>query len=87
MKKKPLTKKKIHSLLLESLFNPNEKTPFSLVIQMNSPDYCELKATELIAEARNGLTRLGSTPEYHNKMEQAIALLALARAQRGTVQS
>jgi hypothetical protein len=84
--KSRVTKKQIHSLLLESVFTPSEKTPFSVVVQMDDPGYCELKATELIAEAREA-HKAGYVHSYHDKMQQATSLLALARAQRGPAQS
>lgn len=82
-RKKKITKRQIQSLLSESAFSPSEKTPFTIVVQMENPDYAELKAIELITEAR--LWPGGTI--YHDKIQQAIALLALARAQRGTLPS
>jgi hypothetical protein len=82
--KAKVTKKAIHSILLESLFNPNDKSPFSFVVGMNDPGYSERKATELISEAQAAF-EAGSLRTYHDKLQQAVGLLALARAQRGPV--
>lgn len=84
--KKKINKRLIQSLLSESAFNPNEKTPFSIIVSMSNPDYAELKCLELIAEARSALSS-GSLKTYHDKIQQAIGLLALARAQRGSLPS
>lgn len=82
-RKKKVTKRQIQSLLSESAFSPSEKTPFSIVVQMEDPDYAELKAVELILEAR---AHTGSC-YYNDRIQQAIGLLALARAQRGCLPS
>lgn len=55
---------------MEILFNPNEMGPFKIVIQMNNPTYCVEKAIETLLESK--------TPAA---IEQAIALLALAKVQ------
>jgi hypothetical protein len=60
----------------------------SVIVNQNNPDYFELRAIEMIDEAR---LSLGVGPEkndlqmqqYHLKMTQAISLLGLARASRG----
>lgn len=83
-RKQKVTKKAIHGILLESVFSPSEKTPFSAVVAMDDPNYAELKATELISEARESF-KAGSLRTYHDKIQQAVGLLALARAQRGPV--
>jgi hypothetical protein len=83
--KKRVTKKAIHGILLESVFNPSDNSPFSTVVAMDDPNYAELKATELISEARQSF-KAGSLRTYHDKLQQAVGLLALARAQRGPVQ-
>jgi hypothetical protein len=80
-----LSKKKIREILLESLFDPRDHTPFSFVVQQGNPIYAETKATELISEARAAYMQ-GSSRTYHEKMGQAIALLALARSHYGTLQ-
>lgn len=75
--------------MLESLFDPRDSSPLSVVVEMNDPDYCESKATELIREAK--LTRKApgqnSAAQADEKIAQAISLLALARVQRGGVHS
>ncbi len=84
---------RVKQTLSESAFDPRGKTPMSVVATMNNPGYSEMKAIELIHEATViGVEgeREGSKEKmdlYHGKMSQAISLLALARLQRGTVQS
>lgn len=90
-----ITKKKIQSVLRESDFDPRSvaRTPLTVVVSLDDPGYSEMKAVELIHEARTiqkevvaGYRR--DTPEsqkeYHDKVTMAISLLALARSQRGT---
>lgn len=86
MKKRKVNKRQIQGLLSESAFSPSEKNPFSIVVEMDDPNYSELKSLELIQEARVAF-KGGSLKTYHDKMQQAIGLLALARAQRGAIQS
>ena len=77
-----LTKTLVQQLLKQSVFNPKDKTPFSVVISIASPEYCEMKAIELISEAQISVREaVGS--DYHDKITQAISLLTLARFYRG----
>lgn len=62
---------------MESLFDPRTPGPMSIVVELNNPAYCEVKAIELIREAQS------HPVDYHEKVTQAISLLALARLQRG----
>jgi hypothetical protein len=94
-KKSLPSKKTIRELLVESVFDPREiNTPFSIVIGMQDPNYCESKAVEMIHEAKLALIPFAgeNTSEpvltnYHEKIAKAISLLALARSLRGPVQS
>jgi hypothetical protein len=90
------TKTAIKNLLKQSEFDPREKNPVSVVVNLDAPDYSEMKAIELIHEARQiqiditkGLKKdvRFNTEEYHEKLTMAISLLALARSQRGPAQS
>lgn len=82
MKKRVLSKTLVKEILNESAFEPKERTPFKIVISMENPGYCELKAVELINEAQMA-SNAEQSEDYHNKITQAIALLALARFYRG----
>ncbi len=79
-----ITKKAIRETLAESVFNPSEKNPFSVVVALSDPSYAELKAIELITDAR-AYFKAGAVVTYHDIMQQVIGLLALARVQRGSV--
>lgn len=52
---------------------------FSLVVSMNNSEYYELRSLELIQEAQL-CAKAGKFLDYHDKIKQAISLLALARA-------
>lgn len=73
--------------MLESLFDPRDSSPLSVVVEMNDPDYCESKAMELIREAKLTRKLPANREQADEKIAQAISLLALSRVQRGTVQS
>ena len=76
-----VTKKTIQKLLSESVYTPGLPGPMQFVSENASPDYCETRAMELVGEAKI------STPEdYHTRMKQAVSLLILARALRGTAE-
>lgn len=65
---------KLRKLLTESLFDPKKKTPMSVVVSMDNPTYCEMKAIELLHEI---------TPQTAQaNLKQAISLLGLSRALR-----
>lgn len=74
--------KQLKKLLDESTFNPKNPGPMSVVVALNDPSYCETKAVELVMEAKKSLTGIPSLFIYHDKLIQAISLLALARAMR-----
>lgn len=64
----------------------------SMVVSMADASYCESKAVELVMEGKSILShkekeldaahRLKMDREYHEKLMQAMSLLALARAMR-----
>jgi len=72
----------IKKALAASVFDPRAKTPMAVIVDMEDPRYCELRAIELIRQAQN-------TPQfYQDTISQAIALLALAKVQRsGTTET
>lgn len=74
----------IRAALLESLFDPREKSPMSIVVGLQDPNYCESKALELISEAKLIAREVvpGSVEQYQEKLSQAIGLLALCKVQR-----
>ncbi len=78
-----INKTELKKTINESVFDPNAKTPLSVIVQMDNPQYGELRAIELINEAQVAINT-GSLQTYHDKITQAIALLGLARVQRGT---
>jgi len=57
---------------MRATFDPRSPGPMKIVVEMATPSYCELKAVELITEARQGH---GDRVE---KLTQAMSLLALA---------
>jgi hypothetical protein len=84
MVERKMTKTDIKGILNESVFDPKSHTPFA--IAMDDPNYAEIKAQELIQEARIAYKE-GSLKTYHDKIAQAIASLAFARAKRGKIPS
>ena len=75
-------------MLLESVFNPEKDlSPLKVIVDTGNVDYFELRALELIQEARRLLATENSSfsqnfTMYNEKMVQAISLLTLARAKR-----
>lgn len=77
---------------MESVFDPRDRSPLSIVVEMDDPGYSESKAIELIAEAKQLQREIAAYPtddsnkglqdQYDEKVAQAISLLALARVQR-----
>lgn len=86
MRKKP-GQKQLQKLLAESVFNPDSIGPLKIIADLRNAAYCEIRAIELIQEAR--LTPESNNEYYHDKIKQAISLLVLARAERqhGTAES
>lgn len=82
----------LKELLRQSAFDPRADGPFAIVVDVATanPRYAEDKAKELIAQAQACLDRKTLNPaeatknlsNYHDFMQQAIGLLALARALR-----
>lgn len=92
MPKPKVSRKSLLSILNEAAFDPRADGPLSIVVALNDPSYCEMKAIELITEARQVINKyavpLSETfIHYHNRMTQAMGLLALARFQRGQIQA
>ena len=87
-KKLKVSAKELKKLLNESYFNPNEEGPLKIIVEMNNPAYCEMRAQEYITEARKYIiadhVSLNSQQlqNYDDRMTKAIALLALARLLR-----
>ncbi len=85
----------MRTLLKQSEFDPRERgTPLSIAIEEMDPGYCELKAMELVREARTIYNDTGGSDEqkllsyYNEKIVRAISLLAYARALRnGPIQA
>jgi hypothetical protein len=87
------SKASIRAALLEGLFDPRDKSPMQVVVDLRDPTYCEMRAVELIMEARKiaplaydvtgSLDRQEEMKtEYREKVAQATSLLALARVLR-----
>lgn len=84
----------VRNSLRLSEFDPRESgTPLSIAIEERDPSYCEMKAQELIREARACAAALagadvGSATEksnlewYNEKITRAVSLLAYARVLR-----
>ena len=89
-RRKSLGKKLIATVLSESAFQPDDIGPMKIIADLHDPSYDEMRAIELIHEARVvinsdtdcALVREECQKAYHTKMTQAISLLALARAER-----
>lgn len=79
MRKKP-GQKQLQKLLAESVFNPDKTGPLKIIADLRNAGYCEIRAIELIQEAR--LSKADDHEHYHDKIKQAISLLVLARAER-----
>jgi hypothetical protein len=58
----------------------------SIVVGLQDPGYCESKAIELISEAKL-LAKVLRWGEYHEKVSQAISLLALCKVQRADLEA
>ena len=78
----------IREMLLESVFNPEKDlSPLKVIVDTGNVDYFELRALELIQEARRLVVANSSSSSqnlvmYSEKMVQAVSLLTLARAKR-----
>lgn len=88
MRKKP-GQKQLQKLLAESVFNPDSIGPLKIIADLRNAAYCEIRAIELIQEARLTPPSPEHMDHYHDKIKQAISLLVLARAERqhGTAES
>ncbi len=81
MRKKP-GQKQLQKLLTESVFNPDKVGPLKIIADLRNAAYCEMRAIELIQEARMFAPTDNTHEHYHDKIKQAISLLVLARAER-----
>jgi len=73
--------KKLKTVLLESLFNPKDKTALGALrfaLETNNVDYWLIKATELINEARQQYIK--TLRQDQEKLKEAISLILMARA-------
>lgn len=70
------SQRSLRETLMQSVFDPRAPGPMSIIVGLDNPQYGEIKAIELIREAQAHPT------DYHEKVTQAISLLALARLQR-----
>lgn len=76
----------IRKVLMSCLFDPRaEQTPFNSIAVISGPDYLHNRAVEFIREAVDAFDINGDTETYHNRMQLAIGLLALAKAKMPTV--
>lgn len=79
--------KDIRKLLLNSLINPKEPGPLKTILEQHDVSYYEMRAQELISEARLCVSGFPTPNEnqlanYHDRMIKAITLLTLARYHR-----
>lgn len=78
-----VNQRRLAKILAESAFTPSEPGPLRVIMEQGSPDYYEMRAMEMVAEARLAIKDTPSNTEaYAAKMRTAISLLALARAER-----
>ena len=74
--------------LLLAVFDPRSPGPMKIVVDTTSIQYLELRAVELIHEARQALEDEFVTEQeqrakdYNDKMSKAIGLLGLAQTRR-----
>ncbi len=93
MKKQNLpSSRDIRKVLGQAIFNPRSPIgPIKIIMDQRNPNYYEMRAAEFITEARNAL---GENPSptnqqleiYHDKLNKAMSLLALARLLRSKSQ-
>lgn len=57
MGKLKVTKKRLQQLLAESSFSPSEAGPLRVIVEQGNADYYEVRAMELVAEARLAVTQ------------------------------
>ena len=81
------SKTRLAAILRESVFDPRKDGPLKIVAENSSITYLELRAIEMIEQAQadaedDRLIPEQRKQEYHNKLTQAVSLLALARARR-----
>ena len=93
MKSKVIGQRLIQKYLYESVFNPKLPGPLQIIVDIHDSNYYEVRAIELIQEARlinnhepKKINDNEAKEIYHIKMKQAISLLALARAENGAIE-
>ncbi len=73
----------INKVLSEARFNPKIPGPLRVVCDHSDPHYCELRAMELIQEAKNIREHqpkwFRNNVRYHECLNTTIQLMALAR--------
>ncbi len=86
---KKLTFRQVQKALSNCVFHPNEPGPLKIIIDVNNPDFYELRAIESIWEARQIKDNLLDNPklleQYNNTIITAIQLLILAKETRNNV--
>lgn len=76
----------VRKVLMSCLFDPRaEQTPFHNIAMTAGPDYLHNRAMELIKEGVEAFDINGDTETYHDRMQLAIGLLALAKAEMPVV--
>jgi hypothetical protein len=72
------SKTEILKFLRECGFDPRNQSEMRALTIVSKPEYCEIRAMELISEAQLA----GNTPHYDQCVMKAIQLLTLARMVR-----
>lgn len=78
MKKVMPSRTDLRNLLMESLFDPRADGPMSVIVEMDSPEYCQLKVIEILKSI--------SLDNYQESLTNCISLLVLARSFHGATQ-
>lgn len=76
-----ITYTNLKKILLESLFDPRKPIgTIKIIMEVNDPNYYEMRAIEMIGEAKSILhTPFGSINDYNERITKAISLLGLAK--------
>lgn len=67
----------VRKVLVESVFDPRDSGPLSVVTEIGTVDYLTTRAIELIRESQGSKDAI-----FHQNVKMAISLLALARAKK-----
>ena len=80
--KKPVNQKMIREIQKAVYFNPTEPGPMKILVEMDNPEYYELRAVEMIREAqelrKNSPLTAKTLELYDEKLILAIRLIILA---------